>query len=147
MKISSRGLLSMFFPGVNILLTLSAAFLVVYLFSDLKKSYYPKMQGFEHREVRSVALLRGLPEYKPDLFKGKQLFNTSTKRAIPQGKENLILLGISIGGKKLAMIKDVSENKDHYCTEGDKVGAFKVKRIFTDKVILESDEETLVLSQ
>lgn len=132
---------------LNILLSLSAAVLVTYLFLNIKNAYYPKMQPVEQSEIRLPALIPEVPVYKQDLFKTKPLFNTYVKKTQLLEKQDFILLGVSLGDKSLAMIRDVLGNKDYYCTEGDKVGVFKVKRISKDQVILESDKDTLILTQ
>jgi type II secretory pathway component PulC len=132
---------------LNILLSLSVAVLVTYLFLNIKNAYCPKMQPVEQREIQLPALIPEVPVYKQDLFKTKPLFNTYVKKAQLQEKQDFILLGVSLGDKSLAMIRDVLGNKNYYCTEGDKVGVFKVKRISKDQVILESDQDTLVLTQ
>ena len=132
---------------LNIMLALSVIILAGYLLSNVKNAYYPRIQAFEQKEIPMPVLLDEVSATKQAVFKTKPLFNTYVKKAQLREKEDYVLLGVSIGNKNLAMIKDTVGNKDYYCTEGDKIGVFRVKRIFKDKVILESDQDTLVLTQ
>jgi len=61
------------------------------------------------------------------------------------GQEFELLGLVSVGDKTAAMIRDVHENKDYYCLGGEQIGAFKVKHILKDKVILQSESQTLEL--
>ena len=131
---------------LNMSLSLSAVILAIYLILNIKNAYYPQMQTFAKKEIQLAPLLE-VPVSQPELFKSKPLFNTYVQRRQLKEKEDFVLLGVSVGIKNLAMIKDTVGNKDYYCTEGDKIAGFIVKSIFKDKVILESEQDTLVLTQ
>lgn len=145
MKTKSLNLYALM-PGLDMLLALFAVVLVIHLFFSVRKPYTPKMQPDE-LTVGGLSLAREIPVFKEEIFKRKQLFNTLVKKQPGEEKSQFSLLGVSVGGKNLAMIKDNAENKDYYCSEGDKIGDFKVKQILKDKVILESEGNILVISQ
>jgi len=139
---------------INLLLTLSALGLLIYLVSGLGKPYSPsnldrnalKMQSSELMQ-KEAAILEGTFAFKEDVFRKKQLFSSSEGAGFAQGKRTPVLLGISLGAKKLAMIKDPLTNKNYYCMEGDKIGDYTVKQILKDQVILESGGNLLEISQ
>ncbi len=132
----------------NISLTLSAVILTGYLFTILRQPYQPKMPAPELTNIGlPAAIAQGTADFKGEVFKRKNLFNTSAKKTAGAQREAFVLLGVSTGDKNLAMIRDTAANKDYYCKEGDKIGAFMVREIFKDKVVLESDGNLLVVSQ
>jgi hypothetical protein len=140
---------------LNIVLVFSTIVLVGYVFSNLRKPYYPvsstakalRAEQFELTDSESPVPAGSMLEFKEDIFKRKQLFNFSTKKNKELEIKEFILLGASMGEKNLAMIRDAKENKDYYCKEGDNVGVYKVKQIFKDKVIFESEGNILVITQ
>lgn len=134
-------------PLCNAALTFSALVLSIYLFVHMKSAYYPKLQDITSLKASLPRLVQQAPIYYEGAFTEKRLFTGYAKKSTPQEKENFILRGVSIGAKNLAVIKDVLNNKEYYCKEGDSIGAFKVKRILKDQVILESERETIILSQ
>ena len=83
--------------------------------------------------------------FKEELFKNRRLFSASFAGKVQEKESVFILLGVSMGTKNLAMIRDQAENKNYYCALGDNIGSFKVKQILRDKVILESADTTLEL--
>jgi type II secretory pathway component PulC len=91
--------------------------------------------------------LQEIPAFKEKIFKNKQLFYAPAQEKPGQKKAEFILLGISVGNRNLALIRDVVENKDYYCTIGDSIGAFRVKEILRDKVVLEADGNTMEITQ
>ncbi|MCX5701714.1 MAG: hypothetical protein NTW64_01885 [Candidatus Omnitrophica bacterium] len=131
---------------LNTLQLFSAGILVIYLFLNIKNTYHPQMQALRHREIKFPQLLPEVSLARQELFKSKPLFKIYVNKSQLREKENFILLGVSVGKKNLAMIRDTVGNKDYYCTEGDSVADFKVKSILSDKVILESDKDSLILT-
>jgi type II secretory pathway component PulC len=73
------------------------------------------------------------------------LFSASGKKTVSQDTKSIVLVGVSMGEKKLAIIRNTKTNKDYYCTEGDIAGDYTIKQILKDKVILESEGNTLEL--
>ena len=138
---------------LNILLTLSAVILVGFL--SLKMLKPDQVISFDAKNFKikpfvftnnEPAILKGAAAFDEGVFK-RQIFGQSAKKKTGKEKQQFLLLGVSLGQKKLAMIRDTKENKDYYCAEGDIIVGFKVKQIFKDKVILESDSRTIEISQ
>ena len=132
--------------SLNTFLAVSAGILAIYMVINIKNTYNPVMQAGEEKKISSVQLLPEITLENQALFKSKPLFNIYVNRAKLKENEDFVLLGVSFGKKNLAMIRDVQANKDYYCAEGDSIADFKVKSILKDKVILESDKDTLVLT-
>ncbi len=144
-----------FVPKVNISLSLSIIVLAVY-FALVQMQPYPpsalSRRNLKSEESRlmskeSSAMLKGTYAFDEKIFKKKNLFSQPVKKKTEEAKQAFILLGVSMGDKKLAMIRDVAQNRDYYCAQGDRIGAFRVKQIFKDKVVLESEGKTLEISQ
>jgi len=130
---------------LNILLTLSALILAAFLFLKILKPYQIISLNAKDFKIKPVALtnnesiiLPGAGAFDEGVFK-RQLFSQSGKKKAEKEKQEFLLLGVSVGRKKLAMIRDTKENKDYYCAEGDIIMGARVKQIFKDKVTLESD--------
>lgn len=143
-------------PAINIALSCSAFILLCIVLSSLRKPYYPdskkaNVQISEQTGARGgaepVKVLPAASGFNDEIFKRKQLFNFSKRRNKEAKGQEFLLLGVSIGEKNIAMIKDTRENKDYYCKEGDKIGNFNIKLISKNKVILESEGDILVISQ
>ena len=144
-----------FVPKVNISLSLSIIVLAVY-FAIVQMQPYPSV-ALSNRNLKSEAsrlinkessaMLKGTYTFDEKIFKKKSLFSQPVKKKAEEKKQVFILLGVSVGDKNLAMIRDVTENRDYYCVEGDRIGSFKVKQILKDRVILESEGKTLEISQ
>jgi len=132
---------------LNTLLTLTVLVLAYHLFLSLKQPYQPRTQGLELMENEGPVKLQEIPAFKEKIFKNKQLFYAPAQEKPGQKKAEFILLGISVGNRNLALIRDVVENKDYYCTIGDSIGAFRVKQILRDKVVLEADGNTMEITQ
>lgn len=131
---------------LNLVLCLSVLGLVLYLFSISKHPYQPQRQKFELPNTEP-SKLREAPALKEWLFKSRQLFNTSLPRKQEEKKAAFVLLGVSLGKRNLAVIRDAAENKDYYCAVGDSIGSFKIRQILKDKVILESEGRTMELTK
>lgn len=145
MKITMRESLCRVIPRLNLVLCLSVLGLVFYLLSIWKHLYQPRMQKFETAVIEPSIKLREIPVFKEELFKNRRLFSTSFAGKVQEKESVFILLGVSMGTKNLAMIRNQAENKNYYCALGDNIGSFKVKQILRDKVILESADTTLEL--
>jgi type II secretory pathway component PulC len=144
--------LDSFVPKINILLSLGVIILAVYLALTLLKPYNPRTVSggnikLEMLALKSSAPAKEIPIFEEGIFKKKQLFSQSLQKKTEEKKIELMLLGVSVGDKNLAMIRDITANKDYYCVEGDRIGNFQVKQIFKDKVILESEGKTLEIRQ
>ena len=98
-------------------------------------------------KLTSDVLTKGIPAFEENIFKKKHLFSQSAKKKAEEKKPEFILLGVSVGDKNLAMIRDVNGNKDYYCLEGESIGNFRVKQVFKNKVILESEGKILEIRQ
>ena len=129
---------------LNILLTISAIILIVLLSLKMLKPNQIISLSAKNFKIKPLAftnnesiILKGAASFDEKIFK-RQLFSQSGKKKIGKEKQEFLLLGVSVGQKKLAMIRDTRENKDYYCAEGDIIVGFKVKQILKDKVILES---------
>lgn len=131
---------------LNLVLCLSVLGLVLYLFSIRKHPYHPRTQKFELLNSEP-SKLQEAPALKEWLFKSRQLFNTSLPRKQEEKKAEFVLLGVSLGKRNLAVIRDTAEHKDYYCAAGDSIGSFKIRQILKDKVILESEGRTMELSK
>lgn len=147
MKILNRESLWRVIPTLNLMLCVSVLGLVFYLLSIWKHLYQPRTQKFEAAVIEPSIRLREAPVFKEGFFKIRQLFNTSAAGKQKEKKSAFILLGVSLGKKNLAMIRDTAENKNYYCVRGDSIGSFKVKQILKDKVLLESADNTLELTK
>jgi hypothetical protein len=134
-------------PAFNAALTLSAAVLSIYLFMHVRETYHPGAPRNVLSQAEIPKLKQEQPLFDDGVFSEKRLFTGYSKKTSAVEKENFILRGVSIGEKNLAVIKDVLNNKEYYCREGDSIGAFSVKRILKEQVILESERETIILSQ
>lgn len=133
---------------LNLLLCLSVWGLAFYLFSASGRPYQPQKREFEleaEAEAEPSRSPREAPAPNEWLFKSKRLFNMSSTGRQEKKKSTLVLLGVSLGKRNLAVIKDTAEHKDYYCAAGDSIGPFKVKRILKDRVILESEGNILEL--
>ena len=138
---------------LNILLTLSAIILIAFLSLKMLKPNQAislnakdiKIKAFAFTNNESI-ISSGAAAFDEGIFK-RQIFGQSAKKKIGKEKQEFLLLGVSVGQKKLAMIRDTRENKDYYCAEGDIIVGFRVKQIFKDRVILESEGRTIEISQ
>lgn len=143
-------------PAVNIALSCSAIVLIFIVLFNLRKPYYQVSTEGKAQISGQIGISSGVEpakdftavfDFSDEIFKRKQLFNFAKHKGKETKDQEFILLGISIGEKNIAMIKDTRENKDYYCKEGDKIGNFSIKQIFKDKVILESEGNIMVISQ
>jgi type II secretory pathway component PulC len=152
MKINRKNIFAII-PKLNILLTLSGLILISFLALKTLKPYKMVSLNAKDFKIKPFAISNNesiISEadtaFDEEVFK-KQLFSQSAKKKTGKVKQEFLLLGVSVGRKKLAMIRDTKENKNYYCAEGDIIVGFKVKQIFKDKVILESGSRTIEISQ
>lgn len=142
----NRNNLYRFIATSNLLLCLSVWWLVFYLFSVSMRPYHPQRKEFESAadmgQSQALRQASGLNEW---LFKSKRLFSMSLPGKQEKKKNTLVLLGVSLGKRNLAVIRDAAEGKDYYCSAGDSIGIYKVRRILKDRVILESEGNTIEL--
>lgn len=88
-----------------------------------------------------------LPVFEGSVLRQRPLFGAGGKKTAPHENKVMILLGVALGDKKSAMIRDVKANKDYYCAEGDMVGDYRVKDIQKDKVLLEYEGSVIEISR
>lgn len=143
-----------FVSKINILLSLSVIALALYLALVRMQPYSPAVLSAKNLKLKpdeligkGSVMLKGADDFDARIFKKKNLFSEPTKRKAAEEKNSFMLLGVSLGEKNLAMIRNVAENKDYYCVEGDRIGGFRVKQILKDKVVLELDGKILEISQ
>ncbi len=141
-------------PRANTALIVCAACLGAYLaFSLVRPHEYSELsrrisaQTGSQAGSRSLRTMEARPVFAEGTFKAKYLFSSVTKKAGEQNKKDFQLLGISVGAKNLAMIRDTRNNKDYYCAVGDAIGALRVKEIARDKVVLESPDGLIEINR
>jgi type II secretory pathway component PulC len=128
-------------PKINVVLILSVFVLGGYLLVLMSRPYQISVPGKSSRNVlwKTDAILNKLPVLDVAALGQHPLFVSAGKKSVGQENKVMLLLGVALGDKKSAMIRDVKANKDYYCAEGDMVGAYQVKEITKDKVVLEYD--------
>lgn len=133
---------------LNLILCLCVWWLVFYLFSASMRPFQPRMaMDPEPAQAEPAQGQLRAPVIDELLFKSRRLFGATLPGKQEKKKNTLVLLGVSLGKRNLAVIKDTSEGKDYYCAAGDSIGPFKVKRILKDRVILESEGNILELTK
>jgi type II secretory pathway component PulC len=138
-------------PKLNVALIISGFSLGGYLLMAMSRPYQVGAPGdkpgnFQSFNAAAQSLAR-LPQFSADAFKKSELFRSSGKKTPSQESTSFILLGVSMGDKKLAILQDTKAKKDYYCTEGDIVGNYTIKAIFRDKVVLEYEGNTLEITR
>lgn len=141
----------------NIALFLSALLLTVYQVTILLRPHSLREISSKIRQGKPDILFgeipslpKGMPGFDEALFREKVLFPRETPAAaavVEDKKGALILLGVSLGEKKIAIIRDSSQNKNYYCSPGGTVGDYRVKEIYKGRVVLESPRGPLELTQ
>ena len=143
-------------PAVIIALSCSAVVLIFIVLFNLGKPHSLILnkgkaelseQAEISGEVKPAKDFAAISDFNEEIFKRKQLFNFSKLKNKTAKDQEFILLGVSIGEKNIAMIKDTKDNKDYYCKEGDKIGNYNIRQIEKDKVTLESNGNIMVISQ
>jgi type II secretory pathway component PulC len=139
-------------PTVNIALVVSGLMLGGYLLYSMSKPYQVGSLGsieLAEQPFESVVrkTLDSLPAFSKGIFKNSELFRSGGKKTAAKDTRSLVLLGVSMGKKKLAVIRDTKANKDYYCTENDIAGEYTIKEIFKDKVVLEYDGSTVEITR
>jgi hypothetical protein len=137
-------------PKLNILLTVSAVVLAGVLAESLVRPYQVnrqlKLKPLQI-DAQSAYALSEPVKLNEELFRKVNLFNVSKKSKGFTGQKQFVLLGVSVGTKSLAMIRDTRQNKDFYCAVGDAVGEYKVMYIGKDKVVLGSGSDTVEITR
>jgi len=137
-------------PTLNGLLIVSGFVLGAYLIFAMSRPY--QVGSLAGKSVSAVQpdaskLFAAAPQFSPDAFQKSRLFNSSGAKASGQQAKSFTMLGVSMGEKKLAILRDTKTNKDYYCTEGDIVADYTVKEISRDKVVLEFDGGLLEITR
>jgi hypothetical protein len=99
--------------------------------------------------AKSSYVSREIPAFNENVFKQRQLFSPAVEQK-QLSQENAIFeyLGfVNGGGKSAAMLLDIQNKKRYYCLVGDMIGAFRVKDISKDSVVLESEGKTLEITR
>ena len=154
MKILNKDVFFSLLPKLNLILILCAALLTVKLYSNINKIYDASNIQLKRKIPAPLELMLGketildtVPLFQGDLLKKKELFKLATVKNLDLEKKTFQLLGVSMGQKNIAVIKDDKINKNYYCSEGESIGDFKVKKISKDKVILESRSGILEITR
>ncbi len=154
MKVINKETFFNLVPKLNVILIVSAGILTASLYSSINRAYEVDNVQSRNKIARPLELMAkgaaggAVPLFQEDIFKKKLLFNQPTAKKLAPEKKVFIFLGVSMGKKNIAVIRDVKANKDYYCSVGDPAGDYQVKEIFKDKVILESSaNETLEISR
>ncbi len=137
----------------NVLLIFSAALLTAHLYSSINRTYDSSNVRSKNKRARPLELMAkgaasdAVPLFQEDIFRKKQLFNQPSTKKPEQVKKVFTLLGVSLGKKNIAVIRDTKANKDYYCSAGDMIGDLRVKEILRDKVVLESASGTVEINR
>lgn len=135
---------------INWVLFVSACGLAVYLTLSMARPYYPlKFQrtpyslGLLESENKKDTQKMGVSHFDETLFYTRNLFQYAEKEELERKEQGMPvsfeLLGTAVVGEsKTAVLKDVKGEREYYCMEGDVIGNFKVQKIMSDRVILES---------
>lgn len=137
-------------PKLNALLIASGFVLGGYLLFAMSRPYQVGSladRPLDTTQFNPAQQLSGVPQFSIEAFKKSQLFRSSGKKAPSQEAKSFTLLGVSMGEKKIAILRDTKTNKDYYCTEGDIAGDYKVKEIAREKVVLEYQGELLEITR
>lgn len=149
----SRASLVKLLPAANLSLAASAVLLTGYFFMSLgQPNYFMPLEEMRAKQQHHKTVARSesveLPAFSDEVFRKKALFPVSeTPRQAVIPEHEFVLLGVSLGEKSLAMIRDTKTNQDYYCGPGDSIGPFKVVHITKHKVILDSGSEVVEINQ
>jgi hypothetical protein len=152
LALSQESLLKLL-PAANLSLAACAVALTGYFFMSLgQPNYFMPLEEMrakqEHHRTSARAESLNLPAFSDDVFRKKTLFPVSeTPRQAVIPEHEFVLLGVSLGEKSLAMIRDTKTNQDYYCGPGDSIGPFKVVHITKHKVILDSGSKVVEINQ
>lgn len=87
--------------------------------------------------------------FRLELFRQKKLFDcqdsSGENRPERPPQEALLLLGVSLGERRLAVIRDEAQRREYYVAEGDWAAGFQVETIEKDRVVLKAKGKTLEL--
>ncbi|MGE5308012.1 MAG: hypothetical protein ACM3OC_02910 [Deltaproteobacteria bacterium] len=100
----------------------------------------PAAEQAEHAPVREEFFVQ------KKLFEGQRA-PSGKPAANTQGGASLVLLGVSLGDKKVAVIRNESDKKDYYVSEGETMSGFQVRSIDKNKVVLDSGGKTVELAK
>ena len=142
-------------PRINIVLSASALILAAFFVVTLTQPYNTAALRGKNIKPRAIELpadgdsqaSEGIPPFDESIFRKKPLFGLPTIESHKEVKKTFLLLGVSMGDKKIAIIRDTEGNKNYYCSEGDTIGNFRVTQIHKSMVLIESDEKTLEITQ
>lgn len=138
-------------PKLNALLIASGFVLGGYLLIAMSRPYQVGSLADRPADIRAfdatVKSLSAVPQFNAEAFKKSQLFRSSGKKAAAQETKSFILLGVSMGEKKIAILRDTKTKKDYYCTEGDIAADYTIKEISREKVVLEYEGEILEITR
>lgn len=138
-------------PKLNVLLILSGFVLGGHLLMAMSRPYEVGSLAGKSADIgqfdTAAKLLAGVPQFGMDAFKKSELFSSTGKKTPAAGTKSFTLLGVSMGDKKIAILRDTKTNKDYYCTEGDIAGDYTVKEISREKVVLEYEGELLEITR
>ncbi len=135
-------------PRINIALIVCVFVLGGYLLFLVTSPYKISVQ---HKRNSNVLWKKDtaskLPVFDASVLRQRPLFGAGGKKSSAHENKVMVLLGVAMGDKKSAMIRDVKANKDYYCSEGDMVGDYRVKEIQKDKVIIEYEGSVIEIAR
>lgn len=144
-------------PVMTVFLVCTAAVISAALVSSLVVPYQRPVRGNDQRAAVEEFLPSGngrkKSRFKTTVFDQKKLFDYKQSAVTGAGQERrisgspLILLGVSFGERKLAVLRDEAGRQDYYVSEGESAAGFEVRSIEKDKVILQSGATTLELTK
>lgn len=154
MKRTPQETMFWFVPKANLALVASALFLAYELFVTVTATYTSANITAKRQRIRPLELTEktaiaraAVPVFSEDIFKKSRLFNQSGPKRSFGGKRQFVLLGVSVGTKNIAVIKETVGNKSYYCSVGDSIEEFTVKEITKDRVVLESEGGTVEINR
>ena len=138
-------------PKINAALIITGFLLGAYLLMSMSRPYEVGSIGDKAEGIKpfdaALKQIAGLPQFSAEALKKSELFRSSGKKSAARDTKMFVLLGVSMGDKKIAILRDSKANKDYYCTEGDIVMEYTVKSISREKVVLEYEGEMLEITR
>ncbi|MFA5118272.1 MAG: hypothetical protein WC695_05410 [Candidatus Omnitrophota bacterium] len=153
----SKNTIFVLLPKLNIILACCMIVLVFSIAFTSLRPYRPfiglasrvsKLSGVLDAAKNSYAS-REIPVFNENVFKQRQLFSSAAgQKQLSQENAIFEFLGfVNAGEKSAAMLLDVQNKKKYYCLVGDMIGAFRVKDIARDRVVLESEGKIMEITR
>ncbi|MFA6217009.1 MAG: hypothetical protein WDL87_05085 [Candidatus Omnitrophota bacterium] len=157
MKFLSKNTIFVLLSKINLVLVCCMIALVFSIAFTSLRPYRPfvglasrvsKLSGVLDAARNSFAS-REIPVFNENVFKQRQLFNSvAGQKQLAQENAVFEFLGfVNAGEKSAAMLLDTQNKKKYYCLVGDMIGAYRVKDISRDRVVLESEGKILEITR